>query len=133
MLPNLTISNHVIESQEYIKFLEVLLDENLNQKEYNEYRENKMAKNLGQLYKTRPFLDRNTLLALYYSCIKTYINYANIAWGSYCKTNLKKANSQQKHGIRFIECSMLDGQHPMKSLSSVRPFVRLFVRLSVRH
>ena len=102
MLPKLTISNHVIERQEFIKFLGVLLDENLNWKEHIKYTENKIAKNLGLLYKARPFLERNALLALYYSYIQTYINYANIAWGSTCRTNLKKINSQQKHAIRII-------------------------------
>ena len=66
MLPKLTISNHVIERQEFIKFLEVLLDENLNWEEYIKYTENKIAKNLGLFYKTRPFLERNALQALYY-------------------------------------------------------------------
>ena len=102
MLPKLTISNHVIERQEFIKFLGVLLDENLKRKEYIKYIENKIAKNLGLLYKARPFLERNALLALYYSYIQTYINYANISWGSTCWTNLKKINSQQKHAIRII-------------------------------
>ena len=41
MLPKLTISNHVIERQEFIKFLGVLLDENLNWKEHIKYTENK--------------------------------------------------------------------------------------------
>ena len=102
MLPKLTISNHVIERQEFIKFLGVLLDENLNWKEHIEHTEKKIAKNLGLLYKARPFLERNTILALYYSYIQTYINYANIACGSTCRTNLKNINSQQKHAIRII-------------------------------
>ena len=34
MLPKLTISYHVIERQEFIKFLGVLLDENLNWREH---------------------------------------------------------------------------------------------------
>ena len=55
MLPKLTISNHAIESQDFIKFLGVLLDENLNWKEYIKYTENKIAKNLRLLYKARPF------------------------------------------------------------------------------
>ena len=59
MLPNLTISNHVIERQEFIEFLGVLLDENLNWKEHIKCTENKIAKNLGLLYKARPFLERN--------------------------------------------------------------------------
>ena len=102
MLPKLTISNHVIERQEYIEFLGVLLDENLNWKEHIKYTENKITKNLGSLCKARHFLEMNASLALYYSYIQTYINYANIAWGSTCRTNLKKNNSQQKHEIRII-------------------------------
>ena len=102
MQPKLTTSNHVIERQGFIKFLGVLLDENLNQKEHIKYTENKIAKNLGLLYKTRPFLEKNVLLALYYSYIQTYIIYARIAWGSTCRTNLKKINSKQKRAIRVI-------------------------------
>ena len=90
MLPKLTISNHVTERQEFIKFLAVLLDENLNWKEHIKCTENKIAKYLGLLFKARHFLERNALLALYY--------YANVAWdSSTCRTNLKKINSQQKH------------------------------------
>ena len=43
MLPKLTISN-VIERQEFIKFLGVLLDENLNWKEHIKYTENNSKK-----------------------------------------------------------------------------------------
>ena len=89
MLPKLIITNHVIERQEFITFLGVLLDENLNRKEHIKYTENKIAKNLGCLCKARPFLERNALLALC-SYIQTYINYSNIAWGSTCRTNLKR-------------------------------------------
>ena len=78
-LPKLTNSNHVIERQEFITFLGVLLDENLNWKERIKYTENKISKNLGLLYEARPFLERNALLALYYSYIQTYINYASMA------------------------------------------------------
>ena len=102
MLQKLTISNHVIEMQEFIKFLVVLLDENLYWKEHIKYTENKIAKNLGLLYKARPFLERNALLALYSSYIQNYINYANIAWGSTCRTNFKKLTVIKKHAIRII-------------------------------
>ena len=72
MLRKLTISNHVIERQDFTKFLGVLLDENLNWKKHIKYTENKIAKNLGLFYKIRSFLDRNVLLVLYYSYVKTY-------------------------------------------------------------
>ena len=41
-------------------------------------------------------------VALYYSYIQTYINYANTAWDSTCRKNLNKINSQQKHAISII-------------------------------
>ena len=102
MLSKLTISNHVIERQEFIKFLGVVLDENLNWKEHIKHTENKIAKNVGLLCKTIPFLERNALLALYYSYIQTYINYTNIAWDITCRTNLKKNNRQQILAICII-------------------------------
>ena len=85
--------------QEFIKFVGVLLEENLNLKEHIKYIENKLAKNLKLLKEVRPILEKNALLAFYYSYIHTYFNYANIAWGIARRTNLKKGNSQQKHVI----------------------------------
>ena len=78
MLPRLTIRNH-IERKELIKILGLLLDENLNWKEHIIYTYNKIAKTLGLLCQARPFLDRDALLALYYSYIETYINCYNKA------------------------------------------------------
>ena len=77
--------------QKFIKFLGVLLDENLNWKEHIRYTENQITKKIELLFKARPFLNRNALLAFYYSFLHTYINYANVGWGSTCKANLKKS------------------------------------------
>ena len=77
-------------------------DKNLDWKEHIKYTENKIAKNLGLLYKVRPFLDRNVLLALYYSYMQNYINYVNVVGSSTCRTTLKKINSQQKHSLRIF-------------------------------
>ena len=86
------------------KFLEILLDENLCWKEHIKYVESKIAKNIGLLYKAKPYIDKHSLLSLYHSYIHSYINYGNIAWGSTTRTNLKKIYSQQKHAIRIV-CS----------------------------
>ena len=68
----------------------------------NAYLENKIAKNIGLMYRAKPFLDKESLLALYYSYIQSYLNYANLAWGSTYLTNLKKLRRQQKHAIRIV-------------------------------
>ena len=85
-----------------MKFPGVLLDDNLSSKEHIKYLENKIAKNIGLMYRAKPFFDKESLLALYYSYIHSYLNYANLAWGSTYLTNLKKLRSQQKHAIRIV-------------------------------
>ena len=64
--------------------------------------ENKIAKNMGILYKARPYLDIIALLCLYYSYIYSYLKYANKVWCSTNITFLKKPQSQQKRAIRSI-------------------------------
>ena len=84
------INNYEIKRAESIKFLCVLLGENLTWKPHIKYIENKIAKNVGLLFKVKPFLNKQSLLSLYYSYIHSYINYANVAWGSTYMTNFKK-------------------------------------------
>ena len=79
-----------------------MLDENLSRKDYIKYIENKVAKNIALLYRARLFLDKKSLLTLYYLHIHAYLNYANLSWGSTNRTNLKKLLSQQKHAVRII-------------------------------
>ena len=81
---------------------DVLLNDNLSWKEHIKYLENKIAKNIGLMYRAKPFLNKESLLALYYSYIHSYLNDANLAWGSTYLTNLKKLRSQQKHAIRIV-------------------------------
>ena len=104
LLSKLIINNCQIQQTESIKFWGVLLDENLSWKEHIKYNENKIAKNLGLLFKAKHYLNKRSLLVLYYSFIHTYINYGNIAWGSTNRTNFKKINSLQKHAIPIIHC-----------------------------
>ena len=101
-LPRLLIKKYKVERVKSIKFLAVLLDENLSWKDHIEYIENKVAKNIDLLYRAKLFLDKNSLLTLYYSYIHTYLKYANLSWGSTNTTNLKKLLSQQKHTVRII-------------------------------
>ena len=94
LLPRLPIKMHKVERVKSIKFLGVLLDENLSWKDHIKYIENSVSKNIGLLYRAKLFLDKNLLLTLYYSYIHTYFNYTNLLWGSTNRTNLKKLLSQ---------------------------------------
>ena len=52
------------------------------------FNENKIAKNLGLFYKAKYYLNKRSLLVLYYSFIHTYSNYRNRAGGSTNRTNI---------------------------------------------
>ena len=55
LLPKLLIKKHKVEKVKSIKFLGVLLDENLSWKEHIKYNEKKVAKNIGLLYRAKLF------------------------------------------------------------------------------
>ena len=64
VLPKLFAINQVIKRQSSIKFLGIVLDENLSWKEHWKLTENKIAKNnIGPIYKVKPYLN-NSFLAL---------------------------------------------------------------------
>ena len=69
VLPKLYIDNQVIKRRPSIKFLGILLDENLSWKEHLKLTENKIAKNIGLIYKAKPNLNKDSLLALYFSIL----------------------------------------------------------------
>ena len=65
-LPKLTISNRIIKREESIKFLGVLLEENVTWKEDLKFSENKCSKYIGLLYTAKHLLNKTWLLSLYY-------------------------------------------------------------------
>ena len=102
LLPKLNISYSEIERSECLKFLGVLLDENLCWKEDIRYIEIKIAKSIVLLFKTKPDIDKHSPLSLYHCYIHSYMNYGNIAGGSTTRTNLKKIYRQQKLTIPIV-------------------------------
>ena len=78
-LPKLSINNQEIKRASYTKFLGVLLDENPSRKEHLKYTDNKIAKSIGLMYQVKPFVDKDSLLPLYFYYIHSYISYANLA------------------------------------------------------
>ena len=81
VLPRQSICNNEIKRSECIKFLPVFLDKNLTWKYHIKYLENKISKNIGLLFRSKPYLTKKCLLSSYCSYVHTYIFYANIAWG----------------------------------------------------
>ena len=61
-----------------------------------------LAKNIAIINKLRYFVDLHTLKQLYYSFIYPYLSYATIAWGSACKTSLRRILTKQNKCVRSM-------------------------------
>ena len=96
------LNNIEIKRENSVKFLGIVIDENLTWKNHIEVVENKISKNIGVLYRASHLLDFKNLLKIYFSFIHIYISYANIAWASTFKTKLQGILKKQKHGARII-------------------------------
>ena len=95
-LPILKINNFEIKRTTSVKFLGIMVDENLTWKDHIHILEKKLLKNIGLLYRAKPYLDKNTMTTLYFSFFHSYLNYGNIAWASTTKSKLRKIASQQR-------------------------------------
>ena len=82
VLPNLSINGFTVKRERSIKFLGVLLDENITWKDHIQTIENKISKNIGMLFKAKFLLNQKCLKSIYFSFMHCYLTYANIAWGS---------------------------------------------------
>ena len=72
------IGNNNIEIKFTVKLLVVMLDEQISWIDHTRTVENKIAKNIGLLYRVSQFLNEDSLKAVYFSYIHSYLNYANI-------------------------------------------------------
>ena len=81
--PNVTteINGQPITCVTKTKFLGVIIDNKLTWKEHISYICGKVAKGIGIISNVRKYLNKNTLLDLYYSFIYPYLTYCNQVWG----------------------------------------------------
>ena len=89
------INYYEIKRSTSIIFLGILVDEHLSWIDHISTLENKLSKNLGLLYKAKPFLNTKAMKSLYFSFFPSYLTYRSIAWCSTSMTKLKNIFSKQ--------------------------------------
>ena len=60
-MSELKIGNGIIKRKSSVKFLGVMLDENISWKDHIKTIEKKLAKNIGLLYRAKPYLNETSL------------------------------------------------------------------------
>ena len=91
-----------LERKYFVKYLGVLIDNNLSWKFHVDYIALKIGKTIGIISRLRHFVPTSILLNIYRSLIHPYISYGLLARGQTSKANLKKILILQKRALRLI-------------------------------
>ena len=91
-----------LEQKTFVKYLGILIDNNLSWKYHIDYISSKVSKGIGIIARLRHLVPFATLLNIYRSLIEPYISYGLIAWGQAANTHLNKVLILQKRALRLM-------------------------------
>ena len=91
-----------MEHKSYIKYLGVLINENLSWKNHLDCVITKISKTIGMIAMLRHFVPSFVLTNIYKSLISPYFTYRLVAWGNASKNYLNKIVVLQKRVLRLI-------------------------------
>ena len=91
-----------LEQKSYIKYLGVLIDQNLSWKSHIDTVIVKISKTIGMIAKLRYFVPSTVLVKIYNSLILPYITYGLLAWGNASNAYLNKILVLKKRVLRLI-------------------------------
>ena len=97
------IGNQYVKQAKYVKFLGLVLDENLSWKYHlNELNNKKLSRTCGIFFKVRHLLPTTVLISLYNSLFSSFLQYGVIVWGLTFDTHIKPIYLLQKKVVRAI-------------------------------
>ena len=111
-----------LERKIYVKYLGVLIDDNLSWKHHINYIATKISKGIGIIARLRHSVPHTTLLNINRSLIEPYISYCLVAWGQSASTHLKKIVILQKRVLRLMYFSdYISHSAPLFACSRILP------------
>ena len=101
-IESIKFANHDIERTRSIKFLGIIIDENLSFKNHIDHISSKTSKSVGLLYRLSRFLPINVLKTLYHSLVMPHISYGIELWYGAPRTVSDRITVIQKKMIRAL-------------------------------
>ena len=99
---NINIGKEHVKQAKYVKFLGLLLDENLSWKYHLSELSKKLARTCGIFFKIRHLLPTSVLTSLYNSLFASFLQYGIIVWGLTYDIHTKPIYLLQKKVVRAI-------------------------------
>ena len=100
--PQIQINNQPITREKVVKFLGVLVDEDLTFKEQIDYVSKKVSTAIGFMFRGEPILERPQLIAIYNALVLPHLSYCNIVWSINFSTHINRLFLLQKRAARVI-------------------------------
>ena len=95
IVPEIRVGNEVVKNSESIKFLEIILDKDLEFKKFIATKVRKAYFNIKKINKIRKFLTDDETKMLMYSNVLSHLDYGNSILVNLPKANLKLLQSMQ--------------------------------------
>ena len=97
-----SIDNNPIKQSHHIKYLGVLIDDNLNWKQQIKEQCSKVARGSWALNQLKHFVDEQTLRSVYQCLVYSHLQYCISSWGTASKSTLAPLFILQKRSIRLL-------------------------------
>ena len=94
------MGNVELEKVTSVKYLGVMLDEQVTWANQVEYLKSKLSRSAGIFSKLRYYLNTETLMEMYHALFNSHLQYAILCWGSACSTMLNCLQIVQNKAIR---------------------------------
>ena len=91
-----------IEENNYVKYLGIYIDKNLNWATHIQHINSKISKNSGILFRLCHFLTLNTLKQIYYSLIYPHFHYGIMSLGNTYPSRLTKVQPKLNKTLRSV-------------------------------
>ena len=111
---HIKIGNTSILKVENYKYLGFTIDSNLNWSDHIDAVKTKLLKTIGILYKTRYFLNQNSLYYIFNSLLMSHVRYGLLCWGRASKTKITEIDKLINRALRCIHSK--DRNESVKSI-----------------
>ena len=119
------VGGHKLSNTDCVKYLGVFIDNKITWKEQVCHVVNKLANAARILSKMRHYVNKKTLVKLYYSFAYSHLKYGILAWGTAANNLLQKVQVVQNRIIRIMEFKSLADCVPMNTLYKSLNILRL--------
>ena len=109
---SLKLANHTLKCVTEVKFLGIIVDENLSWEPQIDYLKQKLLSSIVVIKRIKKFIPKNEYLKIYNALFKSHLSYCISCWGGISKYKLQSLFSLQKRCVRLLFGKEINYDHP---------------------